>query len=489
MTGINVGKLAGSSGRWPGTCRSVPSSPPRWSSSSPRWAWPAAGREKQDRSAGQVGHQAVRGHRGGPGRAGRGDDRPGPGHRQHQPGPEAVRGAGRLADHGVPRSPAPRPPTILAFSKNIAPMAQAAGIGATGVLGISSAFARLGEDGIGASTAVNKMLTDMSRSVREGGPQMKTYAEIVGKTTERVRAAVQGQPGRGADPGHRGDRQGRPGGPTDAGVDRPGGRPQQRALQTLSASGGLRPAIAQATEAYGSGRHREGGQGSLRRPERLGDRATEIATQAGEALGTPMLGPLTGFADALKVPMEMLGSVAGSGAGQGMLMGAAAYGRRPGAGAQVDAGSADHARAGPAGLDLHPAAGGGCRHRGGPQPAGVLVPVPVRCADHQRCQRRRDGHHRRQDDEHRPGDRPGHGIGRGPAPERALPVPGAGLRRRRQRGPAELQHGHRVADERGHHRPDQADPGRLQRRHRPSRAAGRSSRSPSSPVVAASARR
>ncbi|MEP7036243.1 MAG: phage tail tape measure protein, partial [Actinomycetota bacterium] len=55
--------------------------------------------------------------------------------------------------------------SILSFSKNIAPMAQSAGIGATGVLGISSAFARLGEDGIGATTAVNKMLTDMSRAV------------------------------------------------------------------------------------------------------------------------------------------------------------------------------------------------------------------------------------------------------------------------------------------------------------------------------------
>ena len=215
--------------------------------------------------------------------------------------------------------------SILSFSKNIGPMANAAGIGATGVLGISSAFARLGEDGFGASTAVNKMLTDMSRSVREGGPQMRNYAEIVGKSATEFERLYKANPTEAltqvteaiASAGDRGPRM-----LEQIGVE---GVRGQRALQALSASGGLRQAVATATGAYGTGSTETAAEAAF---GGLNDSMTELresTTQVSEAMGAPLLGPLTKFADVLKVPIELLGKLIGSGGAQAVL-GAAAYG-------------------------------------------------------------------------------------------------------------------------------------------------------------------
>lgn len=213
--------------------------------------------------------------------------------------------------------------SVLAFAKNIAPMAQASGIGATGVLGISSAFSRLGEDGVGASTAVNKMLTDMSRSVREGGPQMLNYAEIVGKSADQFERLFKANPTEAltqvteaiANAGTKGPRL-----LEQAGID---GIRGQRAFQALSASGGLRSAVATATAAYGNDSTQKASEAAF---SGLNDKLIELresSTQLAEALGAPLLTPLTKFAEGLKVPVGIAGRVAGSGPVQTALTGAA----------------------------------------------------------------------------------------------------------------------------------------------------------------------
>lgn len=84
--------------------------------------------------------------------------------------------------------------SILSFGKNIAPFAQSIGIGTTGILGISGAFARMGEDGAVASNAVAKMMTDLNRSVRDGSPEIKAYAEYVGMTVDQFKDLVKADP-------------------------------------------------------------------------------------------------------------------------------------------------------------------------------------------------------------------------------------------------------------------------------------------------------
>lgn len=203
--------------------------------------------------------------------------------------------------------------SILQFSKAIAPMAQSAGIGATGILGISSAFAKLGDDGIGASTAINKMLTDLSRSVREGTPELKTYAMIVGQTQEQFEALFKAKPAEAltqiteaiAKAGNDGPRL----------LERIGieGVRGQRAITNLVASGGLRTGINEAIAGYGSGSTSKAAEAAF---GGLADSLTELresAKQVADAFGAPLLDPLTAFTKALKAPTDILGRIVSSG--------------------------------------------------------------------------------------------------------------------------------------------------------------------------------
>lgn len=211
--------------------------------------------------------------------------------------------------------------SILAFSKSIAPMAQASGIGATGVLGISTAFSRLGEDGLGASTAVNKMLSDMNRAVREGSPEMKTYAQMAGKTTDEFERLFKLNPAEALTQVTEAVAKAGPSGPRmleQIGIE---GVRGQRSLQALSASGGLRAQIATATAAYGSGSteaaSKEAFGGLNDSMTRLGESTEQVA----EALGAPLLGPLTLFTDGLNKATGGLAKLLSSGPMQTIMKG------------------------------------------------------------------------------------------------------------------------------------------------------------------------
>src|SRR5207244_5167917 len=91
------------------------------------------------------------------------------------------------------KSGAPTMATVN-FAQQIAPAAQQAGIGQAGVLGMSAAFAKLGDDGYVATNAVNKMMTDLSRSVHEGTDEMNAYANAVGMTSANFKALFQSNP-------------------------------------------------------------------------------------------------------------------------------------------------------------------------------------------------------------------------------------------------------------------------------------------------------
>jgi TP901 family phage tail tape measure protein len=215
---------------------------------------------------------------------------------------------------------------VLAFSKNIAPMASAAGIGATGILGISASFARLGEDGIGAQTAVNKMMTDMSRSVREGGPEMKIYAAMTGTTADNFKRMFENDPTATlnrvvktiGDAGPQGPRM-----LEQLGLD---GVRSMKAIQALSSSGGLDPAIAQAQAGYASGSTVKAAEAAQRGLNENFSELTAASQNLAQAFGAPLLAPLSAFVGMLKIPVKGMATMAGSDLGQMVMKGIGALG-------------------------------------------------------------------------------------------------------------------------------------------------------------------
>jgi TP901 family phage tail tape measure protein len=209
--------------------------------------------------------------------------------------------------------------SVLQFSKAIAPMAQASGIGATGILGISSAFAKMGEDGIAAQNAVSKMMSDMSRSVREGSPEIRTYASMVGKSADEFERLFKSNPAEALTQVTEAIAAAGSGGPRlleQIGIE---GVRGQRAVQNLVASGGMRESISTAVTAYGGGSTDKASEAAFGGLNDSLTRASESATQVAEAFGAPLLGPLTKFTDIITGISNTVGAVAGSGPGQGIL--------------------------------------------------------------------------------------------------------------------------------------------------------------------------
>ena len=200
--------------------------------------------------------------------------------------------------------------SVLDFSKNIAPLARQGGIGEKAVLGISTAFSKMGEDGYQAANVVNKVLADLNQSVRDGTPQLNQYAAIVGKTSEQFKALYKASPteaisqvteaiGRGGVEGQR---------RLDAlGFD---GVRAQRVLTQVSSQGGIRGAVEQALDPRNAGATQSASQEVMKG---LNDNFSKISTAAGQvgiALGQPLLGPLTKFTDALLLPVTGLAKLA-----------------------------------------------------------------------------------------------------------------------------------------------------------------------------------
>lgn len=208
---------------------------------------------------------------------------------------------------------------ILQFSKAIAPLANASGIGQTKILGISAAFSRLGEDGFGAANAFNKMLGDLNRSVREGSPEMAKYAQIVGKSAGEFEKLFKADPTEAitqvteaiGKAGNRGPR-------LLEGIGLEGVR-TQRYLQQLSSSGGLRQSIADATGGYGSGATEDASKLAFSNLVDSGAKLTTVLEQVAEALGRPFLGAITSVTDVLSGSVAVLTKGLESGPVQGTL--------------------------------------------------------------------------------------------------------------------------------------------------------------------------
>jgi TP901 family phage tail tape measure protein len=204
---------------------------------------------------------------------------------------------------------------ILGFSQAIAPFARQAGLSEKATLGIAGAFSKLGEDSGQAATAVNKVLADLTRSARDGGPQMLKYASIVGMTTKEFRELFKSDPAKALSQvtaalgtsGTRGQRD-----LESLGLD---GLRTQRALSTLSQNGGLEQAINASVNAPEGAADKAGDTAMSGFNEQMG-KLSSTAEQLAERLGAPILGPLTAFASGLTKIIDIVDNIAGSGVGK-----------------------------------------------------------------------------------------------------------------------------------------------------------------------------
>lgn len=84
--------------------------------------------------------------------------------------------------------------STVGFAKAIAPVAAMAGMGETSVLGLSAAFSSMGEDGFRSAQAINKVIVDLSRSVRTGSPEVKEYAKALNMSSEALTSMFKNDP-------------------------------------------------------------------------------------------------------------------------------------------------------------------------------------------------------------------------------------------------------------------------------------------------------
>lgn len=77
--------------------------------------------------------------------------------------------------------------SIVSFASSLAPIARNAGILEKDLLAISAAFNKAGADGFAAGNAFNTMLTDITRMIQDGSPQLSKYANLIGVTVDQFK--------------------------------------------------------------------------------------------------------------------------------------------------------------------------------------------------------------------------------------------------------------------------------------------------------------
>jgi len=142
---------------------------------------------------------------------------------------------------------------VTNFAKSIAPVAATVGMSETSVIGLSTAFSRLGEDGYAAANTFNKVMLDMSKSIREGTPEAKIYAEVMGTTSEDLKKTWETNPAEGfidfvesiRNQGTEGIRS-----LEQLGLE---GVRTQKTIMALANSGNMREIVEKAQSSFGSG--------------------------------------------------------------------------------------------------------------------------------------------------------------------------------------------------------------------------------------------
>lgn len=196
---------------------------------------------------------------------------------------------------------------VLQFSNAIAPIGKVAGMTQTEIMGVSTAFAKSGEDGYRAANAFNSMLTDITRSIQYGSPHLQEYSNLLGVSvdqfkkmpkTEAVTEIFEKISKQGPDAIKTLER---------FGLD---GIRTYRSLQAVASTGGLRKALADATEGYENNNKfnqasKEALSGLNDEMQKLGNNTTRVV----QAFGQGLLPVFTMVARAINAVVSPLASL------------------------------------------------------------------------------------------------------------------------------------------------------------------------------------
>ena len=226
-------------------------------------------------------------------------------------------------------------PSVIAFSKALAPVASTVGISQTAVMGLSTAMSSLGEDGYRAANTFNKVLLDMNRSIRDGGPELKSYADLMGTTSDRLAGLFKTNPTEVlnqfaeavAKQGPNISRQ-----MEAIGFD---SVRDTRSLTALARAGGSRNAINEAVSSYGSGKTAEAAGVTMGGVIDQADMLKESMSQVVANVGKPMLGIAKTQLQIAGDVSNAMASITESAPGQAVLGGTGVAGAVGGAASQM----------------------------------------------------------------------------------------------------------------------------------------------------------
>jgi len=206
----------------------------------------------------------------------------------------------------------------IGFAKAIAPIATTVGMSQTQVMGLSTAFARLGDDGLSAGTAVNKVLIDMDKSIRTGSPEIRQYASLLNMTTDSLGAMFKSDPT--AVLLRFTDAIRKQGAGAIRTLDQLGldGVRTVNAVTSLSRQGDLGKVIDTATAAYGDGSTAKGAAAAFGGVNDQLTRFNETMQQTVADSGAPFLAFMSKALGAANSLAEILKKFTGSSFGQGL---------------------------------------------------------------------------------------------------------------------------------------------------------------------------
>jgi len=223
-------------------------------------------------------------------------------------------------------------PSVVAFSKALAPIASTVGLSETAVIGLSTAMSKLGEDGGYAATSFNKVLLDLTKATRYGGPELKAYADLMGMTSDQLSKLMKQSP---AEVVNRFSEAIAKAGPDiQRNLDALGFDSVRttKSVLALAQSGGTRQAIDIATKAYGDGSTARAAGEAMGGVNDQAQMLKETMSQTVAEIGKPLLGIATTQLKIANSVAGMINSVVGSGPGQaitgagGVLAGVGSFG-------------------------------------------------------------------------------------------------------------------------------------------------------------------
>lgn len=198
---------------------------------------------------------------------------------------------------------------VLQFAQAIAPMARAAGIGQKEVIGIATAFSKAGADGFAAANTFNTMISDITRQVMNGSPQLAKYSNVVGMTVDQFKGLSSADRLVAVF-----DAVNKAGPDSIRILDRLGfdGIRAAKSIQAVAAEqGGLRAAIEDSVKAFGNGKTQTGAEAAFGGLEDQMVLFRNNLEQIAVAIGEKLVPVATAFMGVMNKTLDVVNQLAG----------------------------------------------------------------------------------------------------------------------------------------------------------------------------------